>query len=46
MNILDRERLSAFVLEKDNIRETSKAKSDEQQKAEIILGNCAEEYRA
>lgn len=38
--------MSAFVLEKENMRDTSKSKSDEQQKAEIIIGNRVEEYLA
>ena len=45
MNFLDREKLSVFVLEK-NMIDTSKSKSDEQQKAEIIIGDRVEEYLA
>lgn len=37
--------MSVFVLEK-NMIDTSKSKSDEQQKAEIIIGNRVEEYLA
>lgn len=42
---MDREKLSVFVLEK-NMIDTSKSKSDEQQKAEIIIGDRVEEYLA